>query len=714
MDRLDYFRYLARTVPPQRLAAAAARRILRGARRQGPAPAGDDEILAAFQARSAAALPRRLAAPVPGPWGFASPPSVASTARALRSHLPDEAAQAVARAEAALARRTTVFGHEVELAWADRRVPHASPGWRAIDWEVCPRSGVRFDGRTTPPDADVKFPWCVGRLDEVVHLACGAVLTAAEASRSRAFADAALDRVLDLAAAPQGVQWTCAMEVALRAANVAIALRLLAGHPALEDRADALLAILRSLAFHLRWVEAHLEDAVAVPNNHLVSDLAGLAVVGALLPRLPGAAQSARAALRRLERELLDQTLPDGFCFEGSVPYHRLAVELYVLADLAATSLAAPFGHEARDRLQAMFFATRELQDGRGLAPQIGDNDSGRAWPFRPRAPQEQAYLLPVGVALFEQQELHVSPACAELVWLLGAPGLRRLERVPRGRAPIDSGLCHAGLYVLRSRRITCAVAAGPNGTGGTGTHGHNDKLAVEICVDGRLAVGDPGTGSYTGDPQLRNRLRGTAAHSTVLVEGHEQQPLPAGRLFALPDTARARCLRFVSDPNRASVTCEHRGYERLSPSVVHEREVVLDRVAECLLVHDRLDGVGSVGAQARFLVPGEARLRALREVERARLRALLGTAHAWDFDHAVEIGPESAPLALLVGAGASAPAWIEQSVYARGYGEIEHALHVCFPMSRVLPSFFTVALLPVAAGAAAGRREEAGSYGAA
>lgn len=717
MDRFDYARYLARTVPPQRLAAAAALRLWRNARRSAagePEPATEAEILQAFQARSPQALPRRLAAPVRGPWAFASPPAVASAARTLRSRLPQEAADAVTRAESALRRRVVVFGREVDLPRAQERfVPHATSGWAPVDWEVCPVTFVRFDGAEVPTGADVKFPWCAGRLEGAVHLACGAALTAAQPARSRAFADAAIDRMVDFAFAPRGVQWSCAMEVALRAVNVAIALRLLAGHGALESRPEALLAILRSLSLHVRWVEAHLEDTVAVPNNHLVADLVGIAVVGSLFPRLPGAAQSARWALQRLERELFAQTLPDGFCFEGSVPYHRLAVELWTLADLAAASLAQPFGAPSRERLAAMFAASCELLDGRGLAPQIGDNDSGAAWPFLPRDPQSQAHLLPVGAALFERSDLFLGGPNAELVWLLGHPGLRHLDRLRPGSRPRDSALPDAGIYVLRSRRITCAIACGPNGTGGTGTHGHNDKLGVEICVDGELVVADPGTGTYTGDANLRNRLRGTAAHSTVLVEEQEQQPLPGRRLFALPETARARCLRFSSDPNRVTFVGEHHGYERLEHPVVHQREVVLDRASEWLLIRDVLAGTGAAAAQARFLVPCGARVRSLRRAERAALLRAASAAHPWDFEHAIELGPADAPIALLVGAGAAGAPSIEKSIYARGYGEIAHAQHVCFPIAGALPTVFTAALLRFP-GAAAGRREEAGSYGAA
>jgi len=710
VDRLEYAGYLARTVPPQRIARVAALRLWRTARRtleREPEPPPAEEILACFRAERVDELPLRLLAPVRGPWAFAAPPGVASAARLLRRHLPEEASRAVARAERALARRLVIFGREVPLPTSDRPVPFASAGWRAVDWEADPVSGARFDGAELPPGADVKYPWAMGRLDEAVHLACGAALTTAEPARSRAFADAALDRILDLATAPRGVQWSCAMEVALRAVDVAIALRLLAGHEAVARRPEAALEILRSLAFHQRWVEAHLEDTVAVPNNHLVADLVGIAVVGALWPALPGATAAARRALRRLEEEILAQTLPDGFTFEASVAYHRLAAELFLLGDLAADALAAPLAARTRERLAAVFAACARLIDGRGLAPQIGDNDSGRALPFVPRHPQALAFLLPLGAARFGRKELDRTPPSAELIWLLGAAGLRALESLPPGRPQRDTALPDAGIYLLRSRRFSCAIACGPNGTGGTGTHGHNDKLAVEICLDGRLLVADPGTGSYTGDPALRNRLRGTAAHSTVLVAGAEQQPLPAARLFALPDSAAARCTRFVSDELQGSFSGEHRGYVRLDPPVIHRRHVHLDRLRELLLIEDVLAGAGRQRAEARFLVPGRARVRALRQDERERLRGLLPPL-PWDFEHAIEL----CEVALLVGAGAGGAPELRDGLYARGYGELAHALHVCFPLEEALPSVFTAAVLPMAG--AAGRREEADSYGSA
>jgi hypothetical protein len=731
MDRLGYYRYLVRTVPPGAVARSAARRVwramgARGMRRLaeairggGPvagvpfnaavAPPAAREILAAAGARTPNDLPALLAVPLPGPTALSSPATVAAAAVALRDALPGEAKRVVRLAERALSGVVEVFGEEVALPRVERGVPFAREGYRAVDWDRDPTGAARFEGGRIPPGADPKRPWAAGRLEEVVHLACGAALEAgADPARSRSFADLALDRLLDVGAAPRAIQWTCPMEVALRAANGALALRLLAGHPALAARPRALLEILRSLAFHARFVDAHLEDVGAVANNHLVGDLVGLLAVAALLPPIAGLVPSARRAAARLAAELLAQTLGDGMSFEGSVPYHRLAVELFSLGHLLASTAGHPFPERAAARLARMFEACRELGDGRGLAPQIGDNDSGRALPFRPRHPQEQAYLLPLGAALFDRAELQLVGAepSAELVWLLGPDGLERFRRLDASPPPRDSSLPEAGIHLLRGPRITCAIACGPNGTGGTGGHGHNDKLAIEVAVDGALAVADPGSSVYTADPGARNRFRGTGAHSTVFVDGREQQELPAGRLFALPEQARARTLAFVSGTAASRFAGEHHGYERLSPPVTHRREVVLRREPELLLVTDVLAGSGFHRAEARFLSPGGARLRRLGREERRRLIAVAPEV-AWDVEHAVELGPPGAPLAVLVGAGGVGPPSLYAAEYAEGYGQGRGATGVGFPLEGELPIVFFSAVVPRQQGRDRGVRAE-------
>jgi hypothetical protein len=232
-------------------------------------------------------------------------------------------------------------------------------------------------------------------------------------------------------------------------------------------------------------------------------------------------------------------------------------------------------------------------------------------------------------------------------------------------------------------------VACGPNGTGGLGGHGHNDKLAIEVRVDGQVLIGDPGSGGYTADPALRDRFRGTGMHSTVRVEGAEQQPLPAGRPFALPETAHARCLAFVPGRRRSRFSGEHRGYTRLVTPVVHRREVVLDRAHEALLVTDVLAGEGGCAAESRFLLPAGGRLRPARDDEHARLAQVAAPGVTFD-DPVVELGDGAAVLAA---AGAASP-WMQAAAYADGYGEVRDASLVVFPLAGELPIVSQVVVL--------------------
>jgi len=690
---LGYLRYLAGAVPPGRLAEAAALRVWRQLKRgvtQDPIRPHPVSVLAAMGLSSAAELPVALRRTVPGPLALGSTQGVREAARALRDRLPDEAAAALLLAERSLEGRIEVFGRDVPLRRSARIVPHASEGWEAVDWEADPWSaspggtperGARpMLALRDPPDP--KRQWVVGRLEDVVWLSCGAaLLRERDPAKAASFSRAALDRMVDFAQAPKGIQWNCAMEVALRAANLAIALRVLAADPVAEARPVALLEILRSLSLHLGWVQRHLEDDGAVPNNHLVADWTGILVASSLFPRLPGAASAARRAAGGLARELERQVMADGFSFEGSVGYHRLALELFTLGELASRHAGLRLPPLARQRLARMFRATLEIHDREDPAPRLGDDDSGRAIPFATRPFGRFGWLLALGAASFGVDAWCVEPPGAEVGWLLGAGALSRLQSRRRpATARRDAALPHAGVFVLRSARLGCAISCGPNGTAGLGTHGHNDKLSFELRIDGRVVVADPGSGSYTGDPALRNRLRGTASHSTVRIDGVEQQEIPPARLFALPEQAKARCVSFESEDGFARFVGEHEGYRRLG--IVHRRTFLLDRRSEILTVEDWIRGDGVHLVELRFVLPDEeVELRASEEeADGSRWIAELGDGIA-----RIE-GP------------VQAEARIEEGIHAAGYGQTTRSRHVIFAVEAALPLVLRTEIVPARA----------------
>ncbi|MGE5504470.1 MAG: heparinase II/III family protein [Actinomycetota bacterium] len=396
-----------------------------------------------------------------------------------------------------------------------------------IDWHVDFKSGWRWSPRVwgpgTPyahrPGVDVKVPWELARLQHLPALAAGGQVREVR------------NQILDfLGANPPnwGVNWACAMDVAIRAANMAVARELLlrGGH-VLDDAFEAELAA--GILAHGRFIVANLEWSEHHRGNHYLADLAGLAFVAASLAGDEAAAWTDLAA-HGIDEEIRRQFLADGGNFEASTAYHRLSLEMAEAAAALLAGLGRPLSPKATDRLaRARRFAQdTTLPSGRPLL--VGDNDSGRFLGVRlPVAP-------PGPRPLFAAPMAAVAPAAPVRVVIVPPD--------PAALAGLESvAYPDFGLYLWRNDRALIALRCGPIGQNGQGGHAHNDQLAVEIEIDGIPFARDPGTFVYTPDLAARNAWRSALAHF-VPRRGHLE---PARLLapFKLEDRARAELVHL-------------------------------------------------------------------------------------------------------------------------------------------------------------------------
>jgi hypothetical protein len=668
LGTIGYYGFLATRVAPQRLLATAARRAARLATNlvAPPLSPARDRLLNVLGCDGAPALARLLARPRPGP-----PPWTPRTLRAaLERHLPGEVARALARAQAVAEGRLTVFGEEV-------CVSRPSGG---TDWQLDPVHGGRFPGWAPSgalpqaPGLDPKMAWAVGRGEQWVALAQGAVL---DGRGGRDLAAALSASIRDFAVenpVGHGAHWTCAMEAALRAWNLALALWILSARGA---PLDPELAVEASRLFVAtgRFVLAHLEDDTAVPNNHLAADWLGLLACAEALPEWPEAPRWRTLALAGLASALREQVHEDGTSFEGSLPYQRLAAEIFSAGAILARAARRPLGGAYARRLAALFRSTRALLSSSGEIPQIGDDDSGRVLALRARGLTEGGYLLPLGAALSLDPSLLVEPRArdaAEVAWLLGPRALDALARMRPGPRPGSASFPEGGFHALRRGRLEAVVSCGSNGQRGIGGHSHNDKLSFVLFAGGALAVCDPGSPSYTGDPELRNAFRATRAHATVVVDGLEQAPILPERLFALPDVSQARLVAFDPDGPAAILIGEHRGFARAG--VVHRREIAV--FGRGVVVVDRLAGGGVHAVELRwpFAAPG-ATLRPLDAAEARAVERLARPARLrWPVDAARAVEVSLGAAGRLLVAFACPPGLVPEvgpSLRSPGYGRL-------------------------------------------
>jgi hypothetical protein len=161
-----------------------------------------------------------------------------------------------------------------------------------------------------------------------------------------------------------------------------------------------------------------------------------------------------------------------------------------------------------------------------------------------------------------------------------GRPARDEQRELPRRRLLRPAERLGDGATAFRDER--CLVFdCGPLGDGG---HGHYDLLAVEAYGAGRPLVVDPGRYTYSEHgTNLRRRFKGTAAHSTVCVDGLDQTPYRRGKPRG--PVAEGRLLRRLRSPHLDVLVGDARSpvYE-----AVHERTVVFV-AAEYWLVEDRL-----------------------------------------------------------------------------------------------------------------------------
>ncbi|MBV9836911.1 MAG: alginate lyase family protein [Solirubrobacterales bacterium] len=521
---------------------------------------------------------------------------------ASQPELPSELRQASAgilgEAEAALEHRVDLLGSGLV------------PLGPQIDWHADFKSGYRWpvafyqDVEVTrlDDDSDAKVPWELSRGHQLLTLA-----RAARLYEDERFARELEVQLTDwLAANPpgQGINWVNAMEVAIRAVNWLWAIGTLEQwrplDPVLRD------AVTRSLQVHGRHIAANLEGTQLLRGNHYLSDLLGLLALGAFLEGDTAAKRWLRFAQRELEREILAQVLPDGVGFEGSLPYHGLAMEIFLLGWLISMVVRRPLSSRYRVRLERMLEVSRSVRHPDGRSPVFGDQDSGRVLPGGSPRPPTHDNLLDLGSVLLELPRLVPGRAPhPEVAWTLGVPAWKEVAERAVTAAPPRTAFADGGLYLLAAGDLHAVVRWGGVGQRGRGGHGHNDLSSYELSYGVPFIV-DSGTYLYTADPLERDAFRSARAHNVVVVDGLDMHPLPPAAPFQMPAHASFSVQRWRQSELQSELVGWHDGYRRDGVEVVCRRAIELSNADRALTVIDDVEGRGRRAVESLVhLAPG-------------------------------------------------------------------------------------------------------------
>ena len=260
----------------------------------------------------------------------------------------------------------------------------------------------------------------------------------------------------------RGINWASALEVAFRALSWLWILHL--GGADLPD--DFRQRLIAGVLQHGAYLENNLSVYFS-PNTHLLGEAVALHAIGTVLP---DGARSARWRSRGAEivaAEIVHQVREDGSHFEQSSAYHVYALDLFLLH-----ARLGKVDEIYRERLRRMADYLAALSADDGTIPLLGDDDGGNL--FHPYGNQRR----------------------------YGARTLAACSAVSRPAALFRD----AGVAVLSNRPAHIVADTRAFGHAGAG-HSHAHALSVVCRYAGEDILVDPGTYTYTAEPDMARPL---------------------------------------------------------------------------------------------------------------------------------------------------------------------------------------------------------------
>ena len=336
------------------------------------------------------------------------------------------------------------------------------------------------------------------------------------------------------------------------------------------------------------------------PNTHLLGEALALYVAGRALPELAAQpADARRPAAASCSQEIDRQIAADGGHCERSTHYHRYTLDFYALALIvraadrrpeaaarfedAVARLGARGAPACRRQRPRAAYRRRRWRRADADRPAASRTTCATAWRSPPRC--------------VERPDFQIGAAPEEALWLLGSDRVRSaIRNQPVSNRVASGALPDTGYYVSRAGGAHLVIDGGPHGYQ-NGGHAHADALSLTLAVRGVPLLIDPGTGCYTTDAAMRDRMRSTALHNTLTLDDRSQS-MPRGpfhwshvaeragaslahrrglrllrrlaRRLSRPSSTAAACSRSTaissSSPISSAATGAHDGRRALAP----------------------------------------------------------------------------------------------------------------------------------------------------
>ena len=445
-------------------------------------------------------------------------------------------------------------------------------------------------------NSDVKVPWELSRFQHFFTLGKAYWLTDDEKYVTEFKSE--IEDWIEKNPVEMSVNWTCTMDVGIRAANWIAAYFFFKESKSLGKEFWTMFN--KSLYLHGRFIYKNLENKGDLTGNHYLSNIVGLVWLGLYfgsftvndLKRKNNPEKWLEFGLKELENEMFVQNNSDGTNYEASTSYHRLVTELYLLTTLLCNKNYVYFTKEYMKRLEKMCKFIMNITKPNGLSPIIGDADDGRLLiisSYSNWLRNDFRHLLGIAGEMFNRNDFRYygENYHEDTLWIYQ----KYIAQIEEPELLTSNAFKDGGYYILRNNRIYCSIRCGELSFRGEGVHSHNDQLSFELNIDGEDFIVDSGSYVYSSDYKMRNLFRSTVMHNTVQITEYEQNDFEEKNLFHMKEQTNSKCLIFQKD----MFIGEHYGF--LGKCDVTHKRIVSINENELILTDQLLNKVNNNSA---------------------------------------------------------------------------------------------------------------------
>lgn len=379
-----------------------------------------------------------------------------------------------------------------------------------------------------------------------------------------------------------GVQWTSAMEVAIRVMSWIYMYAFVekafgnGEEPADQLFLDKIAHGIKVMANHILRHRARYSSA----NNHLIVEMLGVGAAGILF----GYDEWIDISVKVFTEELPKQNSKDGVNKEMSLHYQSFVMEAYGILWLLMKKNGISVPDSWTIYLSHMSEFIADCCGDYGEVVVFGDNDEGKILDFCGKIEDHYRYVLQLMGILLECRYTDTE-LIENIYWGVDEKAIQNYQKKDIYIPGLVRSYEEGGYTILRSKnhKVLIGYDHAALGFGSIAAHGHADALSVQVFYAGNPVLVNSGTYNYHVPKKTRNEIRKTAAHNTVYIEDREQAEILGPFLWG----KRYKILAYGIERKDLEIVVESEiGYENIK----HCRRIVFN-YEDRLIVKDRVVG---------------------------------------------------------------------------------------------------------------------------